>query len=172
MTHTVGKSLIIKDAQQDIVNQWGSAGKHLQLDFIDALCLFFPKTRRQLFCIQNLKLDFIRNNILLAISASGNVWLFLLLFKTSFLFIISRFLHSSLSQIANTLLGGTRLKWIFTDRNCTNLESWKCNPYSCCWMFIKSNNSIKIYHDPWVNSPNREEQLRDTEGMFHSKEIT
>lgn len=80
VTHTVGKSLIIKDAQQDIVNQWGSTGKHLQLDFIDVLCLFFPKTR-QLFCTQNLKLDFISNNILLVISVSGNVWLFYLCSK-------------------------------------------------------------------------------------------
>lgn len=39
-------------------------------------------------------------------------------------------------------------------------------------MFIKSNNLIKIYHVPWVNSPNTEEQLRDTEGMFHRKQIT
>lgn len=76
VTHTVGKSLIIKDAQQDIVNQWGSTGKHLQLDFIDVLCLFSPKTTRQLFCTQNFKLGFISNNILLVISASGNVWLF------------------------------------------------------------------------------------------------
>lgn len=76
VTLTVGKSLIIKDARQDIVNQWGSTGKHLQLDFIDALCLFFPKTTRQLFCTQNLKLGFISHNILLVISASENVWLF------------------------------------------------------------------------------------------------
>lgn len=76
VTHTVGKSLIIKDAQQDIVNQWGSTGKHLPLDFIDALCLFFPKTTRQSFCTQNLKLDFISSNILLVISASENVSLF------------------------------------------------------------------------------------------------
>lgn len=39
-------------------------------------------------------------------------------------------------------------------------------------MFIKINNSIKIYHGPWDNSPNTEEHLRDREGMFHSKEIT
>lgn len=39
-------------------------------------------------------------------------------------------------------------------------------------MFIKSNNPIKIYVVPCVNSPNTEEQLSDTEGTFHCKEIT
>lgn len=70
VTHMVHKPLIIKDAQQDIVNQWGSTGKHLQLNFIDALCLFFPKTTRQFYYTQNFKLGFTSNNILLVISAS------------------------------------------------------------------------------------------------------
>lgn len=78
MTCMVRKPLIIKDAQQDIVNQWGSKGKHLQLNFIDALCLFFPKTTRQFYCTQNFKLGFTSNNILLVISASGNVGLLVL----------------------------------------------------------------------------------------------
>jgi len=39
-------------------------------------------------------------------------------------------------------------------------------------VLVKSDNPIKIYQVPWVNSPGTEAQLRDTEGAFLCKEIT
>lgn len=178
MTCMVRKPLIIKDAQQDIVNQWGSTGKHLQLDFIDILCFFFTKTR-QFYCTQNFKLGFTSNDILLVIRASGNVLLFylvclfvFLLPRTYFLVIIWKVLDLFPLQMINIVLGGGILRCIFTNGSSINFKSRKCNPYSCCWTLVKSNNPIKIYQFPWVNSPNTKEQLGGTEGTFHCRWIT